>query len=88
MNYDNYLPPLFERLFATGHQGNLGRTVSLRGVYIEGVSPRKHQWEKGEAYDEYMRKYDHPMWKEHYENARNAGHGGIDYFTIRSLQNV
>lgn len=86
MNYDNYLPRPYSRDYSL--QGTKGIWEGLyrsRGVYIEGVSPRKHQWEKGEAYDEYMRKYDHPMWKEHYENARNAGHGGIDYFTIREF---
>jgi hypothetical protein len=32
-----------------------------------------------------MKKYDHPLWKNHEADAKNAGHGGIDYFMIRAF---
>lgn len=46
-------------------------------MYIEGTSPRDHQWE---PFEPYMEKYEHPLWK----RARAAdaegegGHGGSD----------
>ncbi|WP_234733526.1 Gfo/Idh/MocA family protein [Tellurirhabdus bombi] len=51
-------------------------------IYLEGVSPKPHQWEPFTAYQE---KYDHPLWKQHAQTAQNAGHGGIDFFVLRAF---
>ena len=51
-------------------------------IYIEGTSPKPHQWEPFIGYQE---KYDHPQWKQHAQAAQNAGHGGIDYFVFRAF---
>lgn len=51
-------------------------------IYLEGVTPKAHQWEK---FDSYQEKYDHPQWVKHAESAQNAGHGGIDYFVFRAF---
>ncbi|RNC66797.1 Gfo/Idh/MocA family oxidoreductase [Proteiniphilum sp. X52] len=86
VNYDNYLPRPYSRDYSL--QGTNGIWEGLyrsRGIYIEGKSPKHHQWEKGDEYDKYMKEYDHPVWKDHYEKAQNAGHGGIDYFTIKDF---
>ena len=53
-------------------------------IYIEGLS-EPHEWTEGEGYDEIMSKYDHPLWKKEEESAEGAGHGGIDYFTIKAF---
>ncbi|HUU28842.1 MAG TPA: Gfo/Idh/MocA family oxidoreductase [archaeon] len=44
-------------------------------IYIEGRS-EPHTWETPE---DYVREYEHPLWKEEGEQARGAGHGGMDY---------
>ncbi len=85
INYDNYLPRPYSRDYSL--QGTNGIWSGLylgRGIYIEGKSP-KDKWEKDKAYDAYMQKYDHPMWRDFYAKAQNAGHGGIDFFTIKEF---
>lgn len=85
INYDNYLPRPYSRDYSL--QGTNGAWSGLylgRGIYIEGKSP-KDKWEKGKEYDAYMEKYDHPLWKDFYASAQNAGHGGIDFFTIKEF---
>jgi predicted dehydrogenase len=51
-------------------------------IYLEGISPKPHQWEKAAPY---LDKYDHPLWKKYGEQAKEAGHGGMDYFVINSF---
>ena len=46
-------------------------------IYIEGVSPKAHQWENPEAY---LKQHDHPLWKKYESDAVGAGHGGMDFF--------
>ncbi len=48
-------------------------------IYLEGVSPKAHQWESDEAY---LKKYDHAYWKKGEKEAEGAGHGGMDYFVM------
>jgi predicted dehydrogenase len=79
------------------HDTNLPRPYSLgfrvqgtkgiwmddnKSIYLEGISPKAHNWEPFKAYQE---KYDHPLWKAHAADAENAGHGGIDYFVLRAF---
>lgn len=88
VTYDNYLPRPYSRDYSLqGTKGIWDGLYRSKRIYLEGTSPKKHQWEKDKEYDAYMEKYDHPLWKEHYENAKNAGHGGIDYFTIQDFVN-
>jgi hypothetical protein len=51
-------------------------------IYLEDVSPKKHEAEPDAAY---LKKYDHPLWQKHEKEAENAGHGGIDYFVFRGF---
>ncbi len=51
-------------------------------IYLQNVSPKAHVWEK---FDEYQKKYEHPVWVNHADSADKAGHGGIDYFVIRAF---
>lgn len=32
-----------------------------------------------------MKKYEHPLWKKYRQQAKSAGHGGIDYFLDRTF---
>ncbi|MCG2462279.1 Gfo/Idh/MocA family oxidoreductase [Flavobacteriaceae bacterium F89] len=46
-------------------------------IYIEGQAQKPHQWDNA---DEWLAKYDHPLWKKYGEHATGAGHGGMDFF--------
>ena len=45
-------------------------------IYFEGVS-KPHTWENPENY---MKEHDHPLWKRFENDAKGAGHGGMDFF--------
>ena len=51
-------------------------------IYLEGQSPKPHEWE---PFDDYLKKYDHPLWKSFENDADGAGHGGIDFFIVRAF---
>lgn len=50
-------------------------------IYIEGKS-KPHQWDQA---DEWLKKYDHPLWKKYGELATGAGHGGMDFFVLHAF---
>jgi predicted dehydrogenase len=50
-------------------------------MYIEGKS-NQHKWDDA---DEWLKKYDHPLWKKYGELATGAGHGGMDFFVINAF---
>jgi predicted dehydrogenase len=45
-------------------------------IYFEGKG-KPHAWENSENY---LKQYDHPLWKKFEKNAEGAGHGGMDWF--------
>jgi hypothetical protein len=51
-------------------------------IYIEGQSKEPHAWDSD---TEWLKKYDHPLWKKYGEYAENAGHGGMDFFVLNSF---
>lgn len=51
-------------------------------IYIEGVSPKSHQWENPEPY---LKANDHPLWKKFEADAVGAGHGGMDFFVVNAF---
>ena len=51
-------------------------------IYIEGASPEEHRWEPDE---EYLKQYDHPLWKRFEDQAVGSGHGGMDFFILRAF---
>jgi hypothetical protein len=64
-------------------QGTEGLWMNDGGsIYLEGISPKAHTAEPDKPY---LEKYDHPLWKKNEEAAKNAGHGGIDYFVFRGF---
>jgi len=58
-------------------QGTLGiaRKYPEPRIYIEGRS-EPHHWD---PVDEYLKEYDHPVWRQLEEESRGAGHGGMDF---------
>jgi hypothetical protein len=86
VNFELNLPRPYSRDYSLhGTRGLWSGQYRGNSIYINGKSPHANQWETGEDYDEYMKKYDHPLWKNHEADAKNAGHGGIDYFMIRAF---
>ncbi len=47
-------------------------------VYVEGTS-RAHRWDKS---DEWFKKYDHKLWASLEQQAKEAGHGGMDFIMM------
>lgn len=50
-------------------------------IYVEGIS-KPHRWDDA---DEWLKKYDHPLWKRYGEMAMDAGHGGMDFFVLNAF---
>ena len=46
-------------------------------IYFENRLEHSHKWDNTE---EWLAKYDHPLWAKHAPQAENSGHGGMDYF--------
>ena len=50
-------------------------------IYFEDKS-KPHTWENTEAY---MKEFDHPIWKRFENDAKGAGHGGMDFFVVNAF---
>ena len=76
VTHDTTLPRPYSLGFRV--QGTKGLwEVDGNRIYIEGKSAEPHEWD---AADEWLEKYDHPLWKKYGEHALGAGHGGMDFF--------
>ena len=56
--------------------------VDNNSIYIQGISKDEHRWESDE---EYLRKYDHPLWRRFEKQAAGSGHGGMDFFILNAF---
>ena len=56
--------------------------VDNNSIYIQGISKDEHLWEPDE---EYLRKYDHPLWRRFEKQAAGSGHGGMDFFILNAF---
>ncbi|MEI6681929.1 MAG: Gfo/Idh/MocA family oxidoreductase [Bacteroidota bacterium] len=54
-------------------------------IYIEGISKTDDKWE---PIDEYLDKYEHPIWSELESASKGAGHGGMDFIEDYRLVNA
>lgn len=64
-------------------QGTEGLWMDVSNtIYVDGVSPKNDEWDKA---DEWLAKYDHPLWKRYGEDSKGAGHGGMDFFVIHAF---
>ena len=81
MTHDISLPRPYSLGFRI--QGTQGIwTEDAKGIYIQKKAPKPHQYEPAQKYFD---EYDHPFWKSSGKEALGAGHGGMDYFVIRSF---
>jgi predicted dehydrogenase len=80
VTHDTNLPRPYSLGFRV--QGTKGLwEVDGNRIYIEGVSD-PHQWDEA---DEWLKKYDHPLWKKFGDDAEGAGHGGMDFFVLNAF---
>lgn len=81
LQHDTNLPRPYSLGFRL--QGTDGIWMDVnKSIYIEGKSPKAHQWE---AASEWLDKYDHPLWSRWSKEAQGSGHGGMDFYVIHSF---
>ncbi len=80
LTHDTNLPRPYSLGFRV--QGTKGLwEVDGNRIYIEDVS-KPHHWDNA---TEWLKKYDHPLWKKYGEHAEGAGHGGMDFFVLHAF---
>ena len=80
LKHDTNLPRPYSLGFRV--QGTNGIWMDINdSIYIEGKS-KSHNWESDENY---MKEYDHSLWKKYENLASGAGHGGMDWFLINAF---
>ena len=80
VTHDTNLPRPYSLGFRV--QGTRGLwEVDGKRIYIEGQS-EPHRWDEA---DEWLQKYDHPLWKKFAGDAEGAGHGGMDFFVLNAF---
>jgi predicted dehydrogenase len=81
LQHDTNLPRPYSLGFRV--QGTKGIWMDVnKSIYIEGQSPKPHQWEDAKPW---LEKYDHPLWKKYGNDASGAGHGGMDWFVLHAF---
>jgi len=81
LQHDTNLPRPYSLGFRV--QGSKGIWMDLnKSLYIEGTSPKAHQWEEAKPY---LEKYDHPLWQRWSKETEGAGHGGMDFFVLHAF---
>ena len=80
VTHDTNLPRPYSLGFRV--QGTKGLwEVDGNRIYIEGES-EPHRWDDA---SEWLKKYDHPLWKKYENEADGAGHGGMDFFVLNAF---
>jgi len=81
LSHDVHLPRPYSIGFRV--QGTDGLWMDVNnGLYIEGKSAKGHAWDPA---DEWLKKYDHPLWAKYANDAAGAGHGGMDWFVFNAF---
>ncbi|HLF46608.1 MAG TPA: Gfo/Idh/MocA family oxidoreductase [Chitinophagaceae bacterium] len=81
LQHDTNLPRPYSLGFRV--QGTTGIWMDVNnGIYIEGKSAKAHQWDQA---NEWLNKYDHPLWARWSKEATGSGHGGMDFYVIHSF---
>ena len=80
LQHDTGLPRPYSLGFRV--QGTRGLWMDVhQSVYVEGVS-KPHQWSPAAPL---LEQYDHPLWKKYGNDAKGAGHGGMDFFVLHAF---
>lgn len=80
LQHDTNLPRPYSLGFRV--QGTKGLWMDInKSLYVEGVS-RPHRWEEA---NDWLKQFDHPLWKKYNTEAEGAGHGGMDFFALNAF---
>jgi hypothetical protein len=80
LTHDTHLPRPYSIGFRVQGTGGIWMDVA-KGIHIEGKS-KPHQFDPA---DEWIKKYDHPLWAKYANDASGAGHGGMDWFVFNAF---
>ena len=81
LQYDTALPRPYSLGFRV--QGTKGLWMDVnKSIYLEGLSKEHDRWEQAQ---QWLDKYDHPLWQKYSNDAEGAGHGGMDFFVIHAF---
>ncbi len=80
VTHDTNLPRPYSLGFRVQGANGLWEVDGNR-MYIEGVS----KYDEWDVADEWLKKYDHPLWQKYGEKANGAGHGGMDFFVLHAF---
>jgi predicted dehydrogenase len=75
VKHDTSSPRPYSRDILVQGVNGLVRKYPEPKVHIEGTSSA-HKWD---AVDEWMKKYEHPIWTQLEEQSKGGGHGGMDF---------
>lgn len=77
LSHDTGLPRPYSLAFRVQGTGGIWMDVN-KSLMLEGQT-KPHVWEDAQAW---LDKYDHPLWKRYGNDAKAAGHGGMDFFVF------
>ena len=81
LQHDTYLPRPYSLGFRV--QGTEGLWMDVNNsIYIQEKSAKNDKWDNAQ---EWLDKYDHPLWKKWSKETKGAGHGGMDFFVIHGF---
>jgi hypothetical protein len=85
VTHDTSLPrPYSRNILVQGTKG-IVRKYPEPKIYIEGLSKTNDKWE---PLNDYLLKYQHPIWTDLEDASKGAGHGGMDYIEDFRLINA
>lgn len=80
LQHDTNLPRPYSLGFRV--QGTNGLWMDInKSIYVEGES-ESHRWEDAAPW---LKRFDHPLWQKYGDDARGAGHGGMDFFVMHAF---
>lgn len=81
LSHDVHLPRPYSLGFRV--QGTEGLWMDVAdAIYINKKSKKHDVWDPAQ---EWLDKYDHPLWKKYARDAEGAGHGGMDWFVFNGF---
>lgn len=81
LSHDTSLPRPYSLGFRV--QGTRGIWMDLNeSIYIEGQAKNEEEWDSAAPW---LDKYDHPLWKRFANDAKDSGHGGMDFFVVNAF---
>jgi hypothetical protein len=81
LSHDTHLPRPYSLGFRV--QGTKGLWMDVnQSIYIEKQSKNEDEWDNEQ---EWLAKYDHPLWVKYNKLAEGAGHGGMDWFVFHGF---